>query len=230
MKVVAQLSRVSKLFDSNRPQPITALRDISFQVQPGEWLGVVGPNGSGKSTLLKLIAGIYRPSSGTVTVAGHCTPLLGWGAGFLPQLNVRDNIFLSGLALGISRSQLRARYADILALAEAEQLTKRRVSHLSSGMRLKLAFAVAMQTRSDLYLFDEVFAVGDAAFQHKAQVALQAMKERGAAVLLVSHNLTRIERWCNRALYLKEGGVQALGAPTETIEQYQRELPPANGN
>lgn len=230
MKRAAELSEVHKVFGSRGRQSIAALRDISFQVRPGEWLGVVGPNGSGKSTLLKLIAGIYRPSSGTVAVTRQCTPLLGWGAGFLPQLPVQDNIFLSGLALGILKSHLQARYTDILSLAEAEQLTKRRVAHLSSGMRLKLAFAVAMQTSSDLYLFDEVFAVGDAAFQHKAQAALKALKERGVAALLVSHNLTRIERWCDRAVYLKEGEVQGIGPAKAVIEQYQREQLLASGN
>lgn len=202
------------------PRVFWPLRDVSFAVQPAESLGIIGANGSGKSTLLKLIAGILDPTEGEVLVRGRVSSLLELGAGFHPELSGRENIFLNGAIFGFSRAEMARRLDAIIAFAELGDFIDAPVKHYSSGMYVRLGFAVAAHTDPDLLLVDEVLAVGDAAFQHKCLDFIYRFQAAGGTLLLVSHDLTAIQNICTQALWLEEGRVQALGKPTDVVMAY----------
>jgi len=196
------------------------LRDISFSVQRGDSLGIIGHNGSGKSTLLKLLTGILEPTAGEIQVRGRVSSLLELGAGFHPDLTGRENIYLNGSMYGLSRAQMRERIDSIIDFAELHEFIDTPVKHYSSGMYVRLGFAVAIHSDPDLLLVDEVLAVGDAAFQYKCLDAVQSFRQAGGTLVLVTHDLSSIRTICNRALWLEKGEIQAAGAPLDVTLAY----------
>ena len=200
---------------------VEALKDVSFTVPEGTVLGIIGPNGAGKSTLLRLIAGIYRPTTGRVVVNGRLSALLNLGLGFHPELTGRENIIIGGLAMGLSRREIMRRLDEIVAFAELEEFIDAPVRTYSSGMYMRLAFSVAVNVDPDILLLDEVLAVGDAHFAEKSRARMEEFKEQGKTILLVTHDLATVESWCHQALWLEGGKVRALGDPHEVVSQYR---------
>ena len=203
---------------------VLALQDVSVDVQPGEAVGLVGRNGSGKSTLLRLIAGIIKPTEGRVAVGGRVGSLLELGAGFHPDFSGRENVFLNGAIYGLRRAQIRERYDEIVAFAELEQAIDRPVRTYSSGMYMRLGFAIAAHLDADVLLLDEVFAVGDEAFQRKCFGKVFEFKQRGGTIVFVSHDASQVERLCERAVLLQEGRLVFDGPTHEAIVRYRRAL------
>jgi ABC-2 type transport system ATP-binding protein len=201
-----------------------ALADVSFQVEPGGFLGIIGPNGSGKSTLLKIIAGIYRQDAGTVRLKGLLSPFIELGVGFHPELTARDNIWINGTLLGLDRQQLRTRYQDIIGFAELERFVDQKLKNYSSGMQVRLAYAIAIQVDFDILLLDEVLAVGDESFQQKCLATFERFREEGKTIVLVTHNLDHVNRFADQALLLLDGRIRSLGAPDDVIADYNAEL------
>jgi ABC-type polysaccharide/polyol phosphate transport system ATPase subunit len=200
-----------------------ALQDVSFRVCRGEFFGIVGPNGSGKSTLLKIIAGIYRQDAGTVRVDGLLSPFIELGVGFNPELTARDNIRINGTLLGMSRKELEKRFEDIVAFSELERFIDQKLKNYSSGMQVRLAYAIGIQVDFDILLLDEVLAVGDAAFQEKCFASFERIRSEGRTIVLVTHDLSVVQRFADRAALLLRGQVHALGPPDEVTDTY-REL------
>ncbi len=198
-----------------------ALRDVSFQVPPGEMVGVVGPNGAGKSTILKLLARIIEPTRGKVHVHGRLNALIELSAGFHEELTGRENIYLSAALLGLGRGEIRRHLDEIIAFSELEKFIDTPVKHYSSGMHMRLGFAIATCIESDVLLVDEVLAVGDANFQRKCFERIAEIRERGTTILFVSHQMADVERHCDRALLIVNGKLIADGAPTETAHRYK---------
>jgi len=197
-----------------------ALDDVTFAVDEGEFFGVIGPNGSGKSTLLKILAGIYRPDAGTVRVRGLLSPFIELGVGFDDELTARDNVRLSGALLGLTLNEVAERFDDIIAFAELERFVDQKLKNFSSGMQVRLAFSTAIQVPFDVLLLDEVFAVGDQAFQEKCFATFDRFREEGKTIVLVSHELEAVSRFCDRALLISGGRMGALGPADEVVELY----------
>jgi lipopolysaccharide transport system ATP-binding protein len=210
-------------------RPFFALKDVSLRVEAGETVGIVGRNGSGKSTLLQLVAGILTPTSGTVTVAGRVAALLELGAGFNPDFSGRENIQLSGTILGLSAAEIDARSADIIAFADIGEFIDQPVRTYSSGMTVRLAFAVATSVDADILIVDEALAVGDEAFQRKCYGRLRAFQERGGTLLFVSHSAGTVVELCHRAVLLDQGELLLAGQPKAVVGLYHRLIyaPPA---
>ncbi len=200
---------------------VEALTGVSLHVDPGEAVGLVGRNGSGKSTLLRVLAGIIRPSSGSVAVGGRIGSLLELGAGFHPDFTGRENVFLNGSIQGLRQRQIRERFDEIVAFAEIEHAIDRPVRTYSSGMYMRLGFAIAAHLDADILLLDEVFAVGDEAFQRKCFGRISEFKQRGGTILFVSHDAAAVERICDRALLLSDGHVVVDGRTREAISRYR---------
>jgi ABC-type polysaccharide/polyol phosphate transport system ATPase subunit len=205
-------------------QEVWALRDVSLAIEPGEAVGLVGRNGSGKSTLLRLIAGIIAPTEGRVATGGRVGSLLELGAGFHPDFTGRENVELNGMLQGLTRARIRERFDEIVAFAEIEHAIDRPVRTYSSGMTMRLGFAIAAFLEADVLLLDEVFAVGDESFQRKCFGVIAAFKERGGTILFVSHDASAVERLCDRAVLLRDGGVAFDGRVHEAITRYRRAL------
>jgi ABC-type polysaccharide/polyol phosphate transport system ATPase subunit len=210
--------------EMRRTEEIWALRDVSFEVDRGASIGFVGRNGSGKTTLLRLIAGIFRPTSGRLSVGGSVGSLLELGAGFHPDFTGRENIFLSGSIYGLKRSYVRQRLDEIVSFAELERFIDLPVRTYSSGMHMRLGFAIAVHVDADILLLDEVFAVGDEAFQRKCIGKILDFKERGGTVCFVSHSAPAVERLCERAILLEKGLVAYDGPASEAISRYHKSL------
>jgi ABC-type polysaccharide/polyol phosphate transport system ATPase subunit len=204
-----------------RPTEIWALRDVDLQIEPGESVAFVGRNGSGKTTLLRLIAGIFGPSSGRLQVGGSVGSLLELGAGFHPDFTGRENIFLSGSIYGLSRAIVRERMDEIIAFSELEDFIDIPVRTYSSGMYMRLGFAIAVHVEADVLLLDEVFAVGDEAFQRKCVDRVLRFREGGGTLCFVSHDSSAVERLCERAVLLTHGQVEYDGATSEALKRYQ---------
>lgn len=200
--------------------PFCALRDINLEVSHGETLGIIGSNGSGKSTLLRLMAGITTPSSGTVVVAGKLGALIELGAGFHPELSGRDNIFLNGAILGLHRTEIQDRFSSIVDFAELHDFIDTPVKYYSSGMYLRLGFAIAVNVDAEILLVDEVLAVGDAPFQRKCAEWLTGYQKKGGGAVLVSHNMELVERSCSRVIWIDRGLIRAEGDPGVVVHQY----------
>ncbi len=198
------------------------LREVSFSVDPGEHLGIIGPNGAGKSTLLKVIAGIIPPSLGRVVVRGRVAPLIELGAGFDSYLTGRENVFLYGSLLGFPQKELEHRFDRIVEFAEMEQFIDVPLMNYSVGMSARLGFAIATDVDPDLLLIDEVFSVGDAAFQKKCEKRMESFKAKGVTILLVSHDLDLIRATCPRALFLQQGRIAAIGPTDKVVAEYQQ--------
>jgi lipopolysaccharide transport system ATP-binding protein len=197
-----------------------ALRDVSFEIARGETVGIIGSNGAGKSTILKLISRIIEPTSGQLEAHGKVGALLELGAGFHPDLTGRENIYLNGSILGLSRAEIRQKMDDIIAFAELDPFVDAPVKLYSSGMYMRLGFSVAMHTSPEILLVDEVLAVGDAAFQRKCLEQIRRLWQAGVTILLVSHDLSSVRRVCQRAIWLEKGEVVADGAAEAVVQQY----------
>jgi lipopolysaccharide transport system ATP-binding protein len=196
------------------------LRDVSFTVEPGESLGIIGANGSGKSTLLKMLAGILEPTSGDCIVRGRVSSLLELGAGFHSELTGRENIYLNASILGLSRSQINERLQGIIDFSELDEFIDVPIKHYSSGMYVRLGFSVAIHSDPKLLLVDEVLAVGDHSFQHKCLDRIQDFRRSEGTLVLVSHDLGTIQNVCQKALWLEDGQIQAIGEPTDVVMAY----------
>lgn len=214
----AILSRIRKRDVSDRE--FWALRNVSFEVQQGEVVGIVGRNGAGKSTLLKLLSRISEPTEGWAEIHGRVGSLLEVGTGFHPELSGRENITLNGAILGMSRREIASKFDEIVAFAEVERFIDTAVKHYSSGMYLRLAFAVAAHLEPDILIVDEVLAVGDAAFQKKCLGKMQDVAGHGRTVLFVSHNMSAVQSLCSRAIWLKDGSVHRDGRVGDVIPDY----------
>lgn len=197
-----------------------ALKGVSFNVAAGKTFGIIGRNGSGKSTMLKLIAGIGKPTSGQVVVAGRVSALIELGAGFHPEISGRENVFINGMMLGLGRREIAARFDDIVSFAELEPFIDAPVKTYSSGMYMRLGFSVAVHVDPDVLLVDEVLAVGDEAFTHKCLDRFADLRRRGKTILLVTHSLELVSRFCDEALWLDDGRIRAQGDPRQTIDAY----------
>ncbi len=201
-----------------------ALRDIDYEIKEGQTLGILGRNGSGKSTLLKCIAGILQPTSGQILVRGQLAAMLELGAGFQPELSGRDNIFLNGSLLGLSRREIEKRFDDIVAFAELEQFIDNQVKYYSSGMYVRLGFAVAVNVEPDVLLVDEVLAVGDENFQHKCLDKVKQFQNEGRTIIFVSHSVDLVRQVCDSALVLGEGRLLGSGSPGEMARLFRDHL------
>lgn len=197
------------------------LDDISFDIKKGEFFGVIGRNGSGKSTLLKLLAGIYTPDSGSITVNGNLTPFIELGVGFNPELTGRENVFLNGALLGFNRKQMQAMYNDIVEFAELKRFMDQKLKNYSSGMQVRLAFSIAIRAKSDILLIDEVLAVGDLDFQNKCYNYFFDLKKRGQTVVLVTHDMSAIRKFCASAALIHDSKLIKVGTPEEIASQYE---------
>ncbi|HUC89523.1 MAG TPA: ABC transporter ATP-binding protein [Patescibacteria group bacterium] len=198
------------------------LEDIEFTVKKGDFFGIVGRNGSGKSTLLKLLAGIYEPDSGRINVHGKLTPFIELGVGFNPELTGRENVFLNGALLGFSRKEMQIMYEDIVEFAELERFMDQKLKNYSSGMQVRLAFSIAIRAQSDILLIDEVLAVGDTAFQRKCFEHFVRLKKSDTTVILVTHDMSAVERFCDKALVIHDGKIQGVVTPAEATTLYNR--------
>ncbi len=201
-------------------EPFHALRDVSFEVGRGEFVGVMGPNGCGKSTLLRIVAGIYPPSTGTVEVEGRVAPVLELGVGFQETLSVRDNVFLYGALLGFRRRQLASELPTILARAGLERFEDAALRTLSSGMKARLAFTLALGADADVLVADEALAVGDADFRVRCLEEIADWRRRGRTALFVSHDESLVRRLCDRLIVLESGVVQGQGPPDAMLDLY----------
>ena len=206
--------------DLKADEAFEALRGVSFGVAAGKTFGLVGRNGSGKSTMLKLIAGIGRPTSGDVKVHGRVSALIELGAGFHPEISGRDNVFINGMMLGLSKREIADRFDEIVAFAELEDFIDEPVKAYSSGMYMRLGFSVAINVDPDVLLVDEVLAVGDEAFTHKCLDKFADFRRRGRTVLLVTHSLDLVTRFCDEALWLDQGLARAHGDPRRVVDAY----------
>jgi ABC-type polysaccharide/polyol phosphate transport system ATPase subunit len=211
---------ISLLRKRDQYEDLFALKNISFQLVAGETVGVIGRNGSGKSTLLRIIAHIYKPTSGRVEVQGKVSPLIELGAGFHPELTGRENVFLNGVLLGFTRKQMREKFDQIVAFSELEEFIDTPVKQYSSGMLMRLGFSVATEVDPEILLVDEVLAVGDEAFQRKCLERLDRLWKRGRTVVFVSHDMQAVGRLCQRVLLLNQGELVADSTPAEVIPRY----------
>lgn len=200
------------------------LKDISFTVHKGDFLGIVGRNGSGKSTLLKLISGIYTPNSGSIQVHGKLVPFIELGVGFNPELTGRENVFLNGALLGFSEEEVAAMYDDIVEFAELEDFMDQKLKNYSSGMQVRLAFSVAIKAQGDILVLDEVLAVGDEAFQAKCNNFFNEIKkDRSKTVILVTHSMESVKKYCNKAILIRDGHIIVNGDKDEAANLYTQE-------
>lgn len=198
------------------------LKDISFEIKKGDFFGIVGRNGSGKSTLLKMLAGIYTPTAGSIQVNGSLTPFIELGVGFNPELTGRENVYLNGALLGFNRKQMAEMYDDIVEFAELERFMDQKLKNYSSGMQVRLAFSIAIRAKSDILLLDEVLAVGDEAFQQKCIDVFETYKREKQTVILVTHSMDTVRRFCTKAMLLDAGEITHYGKPEEVAEAYSQ--------
>ncbi|GAK59040.1 O-antigen export system [Candidatus Vecturithrix granuli] len=197
-----------------------ALRNVSFEIPKGITLGIIGSNGSGKSTLLKLIAGIHRPTSGGIATNGRISALIELGAGFHPEFTGRENIFINGIILGLTRKQIQQKLDDIIQFSELDDFIDSPVKTYSSGMYMRLAFAIAVAVDPNILLIDEILSVGDASFQKKCQNRINTFKADGKTIVIVTHDLSALERYCERVLWLDHGELQAYGDVQSVMQMY----------
>ena len=224
---LAELAKMSLRRSSNKrgsKNELWALRNVTFQVRYGEVVGIIGRNGAGKSTLLKIISKITEPTSGCIETYGRIGSLLEVGTGFHPELSGKENIYLNGAILGMGRKEISRKFDEILAFAELEKFIDTPVKRYSSGMYVRLAFAVAAHLEPEILLVDEVLAVGDAAFQRKCLAKMDEVSHQGRTILFVSHNMAAVQALCNRGIFLWNGSVSADGEIRETISTYLKTL------
>jgi ABC-type polysaccharide/polyol phosphate transport system ATPase subunit len=197
------------------------LRDVSFDIEEGEFFSVIGPNGSGKSTLLKILAGIYRSDSGELLVRGKLSPFIELGVGFNTELTARDNVRINATLLGLSKRELEERYEAIVAFAELERFMEQKLKNFSSGMQVRLAYAIAIQVDFDILLLDEVLAVGDGEFQEKCMETFERLRAEGKTIVFVSHDLAAVGHFSDRVLYVEGGKPVELGPADDVVARYR---------
>lgn len=202
-------------------ETLTALEDVSLDVEKGEFFGIVGRNGSGKSTLMKCIAGIYRPDAGDIWLRGRLAPFIELGVGFNPEFSARDNVQINAIMFGLTPAEARARFDRIIDFAELREFVDMKLKNYSSGMQVRLAFSVMVHVDADVLLIDEVLAVGDAAFQQKCQDVLLEMRDAGRTIVLVTHNMNAVQKFCHRAALLERGSVVEMGHPRDVARRYE---------
>jgi lipopolysaccharide transport system ATP-binding protein len=215
---------LTKPFFKKRYETFWCLRNVTFEVPRGQMVGIIGPNGSGKSTLLRLIGGVGKPDEGTLAVNGKIGALLDLGAGFHNDLTGRDNIFISGVVAGLTRRQILERFDEIVAFADLESFLENPLRTYSSGMRMRLAFAVATNIEPDILLIDEILSVGDLTFQSRCLERINQYKHKGCTMLLVSHDMKQVEKFCDSVLWLKNGKVKGYGSSMEILRDYEEEM------
>lgn len=218
-KISSIRSAFVNAFRKSSHEEFKALDDVSFEVQKGEFFGIIGMNGSGKSTLLKILAGIYEPDQGKIMINGRISPFLELGIGFNPELSGRDNVYLNGVVLGLTKKQLDEKFDNIVRFSELERFIDQKLKNYSSGMQVRLAFAVSIHANRDILLMDEVLAVGDANFQEKCYQYFQKMKGK-KTVLFVSHDAESMKKFCDRTLVLNEGKVFTLKHTNTAMAEY----------
>ncbi len=196
------------------------LRGINFEIKKGEFVGIIGRNGSGKSTLLKILAGIYYPQKGNVTINGNLVPFIELGVGFNFELTGRENVYLNGAMLGFSNEEMDAMYDDIWEFAELKDFQDQKLKNYSSGMQVRLAFSIAIRARGDILLLDEVLAVGDAAFQEKCNNYFENLRDSKQTIILVTHSMENVKKFCNRAILIEDGKIIADGDPKSVSNKY----------
>jgi ABC-type polysaccharide/polyol phosphate transport system ATPase subunit len=214
--------RATHPFASREYRELKALDGVSFEIQRGEFFGIVGRNGSGKSTLLKLLASIYRADGGSVRIAGRLAPFIELGVGFNPELSARENVVLNGVMMGLTPQQARSRLGAVVAFAELDEFVDLKLKNYSSGMLVRLAFSLLLEVDADVLLIDEVLAVGDAAFQQKCADAFREMKAAGKTIVLVTHQMATVEEYCHRAMLIDDGHIVQIGEPQEVGRKYLR--------
>jgi ABC-type polysaccharide/polyol phosphate transport system ATPase subunit len=210
-------------------ESLYALRDISLTVNDGEFFGIIGRNGSGKSTLLKVISKIYRPTAGELSVGGQVFPMLELGIGFQQEFSCRENVFLQGVVLGFSRKEIVKRFDEIIAFAELERFVDAKLGTLSTGMLMKLGFAIAVQSDAPILLVDEAFAVGDLMFSAKCEQKFSQFRAEGKTVILVSHDLEAVRKFCSRVIVLRDGQIINEGDAAAMISWYRKSLQKPRG-
>lgn len=206
-------------------ESFTALNDISFEIKRGETVGIIGPNGSGKSTILKLIAGVMSPNSGKIMVKGKISPLIELGAGFHPELTGSENIYLNGAILGLKRKEIDKNFQSIVDFAELQEFIDQPVKHYSSGMYMRLAFAVAIHVHPEILIVDEILSVGDQSFQEKCFKRMEEFKKsKDITIIFVSHSLGQVEQFCTRAIYINNHKIQHNGDTKTAAQKYLNDL------
>jgi len=207
-----------------KTESFVALENINLTIQEGEFIGIIGRNGSGKSTLLKLLAGIYKPNKGKIIIRGRLVPFLELGVGFNPELSARDNIFLNGTILGMSRNFLKDIFDEIVDFAEIREFIDTPIKNFSSGMMVRLAFSIAIRSDGDIFLLDEILSVGDAVFQQKSLNVIRDLIQQGKTIVLVSHSLENIRKYCKKVLWLDHGLVKFFGDTELGLKLYENQL------
>lgn len=200
------------------------LKGLNFNIKKGEFIGIIGRNGSGKSTLLKILAGIYYPQAGEITVNGTLVPFIELGVGFNPELTGRENVYMNGALLGFSNAEMDKMYNDIWKFAELEDFQDQKLKNYSSGMQVRLAFSIAIRARGDILLLDEVLAVGDAAFQQKCNDYFTSLHDKKQTVILVTHSMEDVRKFCDRAILIEQGKIIKEGDPNKVADAYNEIL------
>lgn len=215
---------ISFLNKKNNYEENAILDDVSFNIKKGEMFGIIGRNGMGKTTLLRLMANIFRPDNGNITINGKLIPILELGTGFQGELTAVDNIIQYGIILGFTRKEIINRVCNILQFAELERFADTKIKNFSSGMIARLAFSTAIQVEPDILLIDEVLAVGDAEFQKKSYNAFLSLKEKKKTIVYISHDMDTVKKLCNRALFLENGKISSIGTADKVVEDYLNTL------
>lgn len=218
---IFKLSKPTWRNSSNQKSELVAIENISFSVKKGEMIGVIGLNGSGKTTLLRIIAGIYRPTSGKVETHGKIAPVLSIGTGFNNELDARDNVISYGMFLGLTKNQIKGKVNEIIEFAELEKFARMRLGQYSTGMRARLAFSIVLQIDPDILLVDEVLAVGDRVFKEKSYHEFLKFKQNKKTIVYTTHNLDKISDLSDRVLLMHKGKMDMVGDPKEVIERYK---------
>ncbi|MFB6088855.1 MAG: ABC transporter ATP-binding protein [Candidatus Aenigmatarchaeota archaeon] len=203
---------------------IWALKDISFEVQKGEWLGIVGENGSGKTTLLKIIGNVMSPTKGEVKTKGKIASLIGLGTGFKDELTARENIYLYSSLMGLSKEEIENKFQDIVSFSELYDYMDTKFKKFSDGMKMRLAFSTAMNVEADIFLSDEILTVGDGEFQEKCLQKMEEFKKKNKTIIFVSHSLSSIKKWCDRVIFLDDGKIRERGSVGKVLNEYRRFL------
>jgi ABC-type polysaccharide/polyol phosphate transport system ATPase subunit len=206
-------------------EQLVAVKGASFAVERGEFFGIIGHNGSGKSTLLKLLAGIYVPDRGEITVRGGLSPFVELGVGFNEELSARDNVRVNGVLLGLSLKQIDERYDEIVEFAGLERFMDQKLKNFSSGMKVRLAYSVSIRVDFEILLLDEVLAVGDQEFQEKCFETLDDIRAQGKTIIFVSHDMTAMLEHCDRVMHIDHGEIVAIGNPESVVDHYVRSVP-----
>ena len=222
--VMPRVRRIAGKANKQYFREFWALKDVSFEIKKGETVGIIGRNGSGKSTLLQMICGTLSPTSGSIQTNGHIAALLELGSGFNPEFTGRENVYMSAAILGLDKSEIDARFDDIAAFADIGSFIEQPVKTYSSGMYVRLAFAVNIVSEPEIMIVDEALAVGDMAFQAKCMTALTRIQDRGATVLFVSHDISALKSLCSQGVYIERGLVRKIGPAGEVVELYVRNM------